>query len=52
VRSNGANVFEKHSQEHLPLRDVLLKDAWGARRITKDAKYTSWMLLHRNHRDQ
>lgn len=46
VGTRGANALEN------PLRDVLLKDAWGARRITKDAKYTSWALLHRNHRDQ
>lgn len=32
----------------LLLRDVLFKDAWGARRITRDAEYTSWALLHRD----
>ena len=32
----------------LPLREVLFKDAWGARRITRNAKYTSWVLLHRD----
>lgn len=32
----------------LLLTDVLFKDAWGARRVTKDASFTSWVLLHRD----
>jgi hypothetical protein len=46
----GAAAAGRQGQEEegeaVVLRDVLFKDAWGARRVTKNEKYTSWVLLH------
>jgi hypothetical protein len=42
----GPGEDEDEEEEAVVLRDVLFKDAWGARRVTKNEKYTSWVLLH------